>query len=90
MNPESFERRLRAEGFAEVATARLDPSDAPAVQHAHDYDVEALVLEGEITLICEGGAQTYRAGDVFTMKAGRNHAEQVGPSGVRYLVGRRR
>jgi hypothetical protein len=47
------------------------------------------VLDGEITLSFKGTSQTYRAGDVFTMAAGCEHAEQCGPAGVTYTVGRR-
>jgi quercetin dioxygenase-like cupin family protein len=89
MNPAEFEARLRDDGFTEVVTAVVEPNETrPA--HAHDYDVEALVLEGDITLTCDGAARTYRVGDTFGMAAGRPHAEAIGSSGVRYLVGRRR
>jgi Cupin domain len=70
MTPAEFEARLRAEGFAEVLTAVLQPGEKrPA--HAHGYEVKALlVLEGDITLTSEGVARIYGAGDTFRMAAG--------------------
>ena len=58
-------------------------------EHAHPFDVRALVLNGEITLTVEGVSHAYREGDIFLMPAGHRHAEAVGPTGVDYLVGRR-
>jgi len=37
----------------------------------------------------EGDARPYRAGEELSMKADFPHAEDVGSSGVKYLVGRR-
>ncbi|HXU66564.1 MAG TPA: cupin domain-containing protein, partial [Casimicrobiaceae bacterium] len=58
-------------------------------EHAHPFDVRALVLNGEITLTVEGVQYAYREGDIFVLPAGHRHAEAVGPAGVDYLVGRR-
>jgi len=84
----SFEARLRTEGYPEIRTNQLKPNCHNA-EHSHPFDVLALVLEGEITLTTEGSGRTYRAGDEFSMQAGCRHVEDVGPQGVRYLVGRR-
>lgn len=88
MDPASFEARLKREGYPEIRTNALPPHRHNP-EHTHDFDVLALVLEGDITLTIEGRARTYRAGDEFTMKAGCAHVEDVGPQGVKYLVGRR-
>jgi quercetin dioxygenase-like cupin family protein len=89
MNPAEFETALRRDGYAEIVTNEMKPAETrPA--HSHDFDVRALVLDGDITLTCDGSERTYRAGDSFTMSAGMAHAERVGPSGVRYIAGRRR
>ena len=84
----SFEARLRSEGFPEIRTNQLAPSWHNA-EHSHAFDVLALVLDGEITLTVDGKARLYRAGEEFSMRAGCKHVEDVGPNGVRYLVGRR-
>jgi quercetin dioxygenase-like cupin family protein len=88
MDRSSFEARLKAEGFPEIRVNSMEPNRHNA-EHEHAFDVLALVLEGDITLTVEGRARTYRAGDEFSMKAGCKHIEDVGPEGVKYLVGRR-
>jgi quercetin dioxygenase-like cupin family protein len=88
MDPDSFQARLRAEGYPEIRTNEMPPHCHNA-EHSHPFDVLALVLEGDITLSVEGSARTYRAGEQFSMKAGCKHVEDVGPAGVKYLVGRR-
>jgi quercetin dioxygenase-like cupin family protein len=89
MDPSSFEARLKAEGYPEIRTNQMEPN-CHNIEHTHPFDVLALVLEGDITLTVAGKARTYRAGDEFSMKAGCGHVEDVGPQGVKYLVGRRR
>jgi quercetin dioxygenase-like cupin family protein len=83
-----FEERLKAERYPDIRTNELPPNRRHP-EHSHPFDVLALVLEGEISLTVEGRTRTYRAGDEFAMKAGCPHAEDIGPAGVRYLVGRR-
>src|SRR5689334_24012055 len=83
-----FEQKLRASGYPEIRTNQL-PANCHNDEHAHAWDVHALVLEGDITLTVEGKAKKYGAGDEFTMTKGCKHIEDVGPQGVKYLVGRR-
>lgn len=89
MNVIDFEKLLKAEGYKEIETKQLSAGTHNAA-HDHPFDVRALVLGGEITLTVEGSARAYREGEVFTMAAGCRHVEDIGPDGVRYLVGRRR
>jgi quercetin dioxygenase-like cupin family protein len=88
MDRAQFEAKLKAEGYPEIDVGALEPNCSRA-EHAHHFDVSALVLEGEITLGLGGESRTYRAGDRFAMAAGCMHTEDVGPAGVRYVVGRR-
>jgi quercetin dioxygenase-like cupin family protein len=88
MTREEFEAALRHDGY-EVGEGHLAPLFHNP-EHAHDYGVRALVLEGEITLACDGARRRYGPGDVFALAAGLPHAEDVGPEGVRYVVGRMR
>jgi quercetin dioxygenase-like cupin family protein len=89
MERADFEAGLRRDGFDEVAAAEMKANERrPA--HTHDFEVRAMVLDGDITLTCGGAERTYRAGDVLAMAAGMPHEERVGAEGVRYLVGRKR
>ncbi len=88
MIPDDFKTALLADGFADVDTRSLPPSQVNP-PHSHPFAVRALILEGEITLTVAGEARLYRGGDVFTMAAGCEHAEQVGAAGVSYMVGRK-
>ncbi|MEO3474436.1 cupin domain-containing protein [Roseomonas sp. CAU 1739] len=88
MDVAEFEASLQRDGFSEITTKSL-PHSPPNSDHAHVFDVRALVLEGAITLTTDGGSRTYRAGDVFVMKSGQEHTEAVDAAGVRYVVGRR-
>jgi quercetin dioxygenase-like cupin family protein len=84
----TFEDELRREGFTDIETKSAESHKHVDV-HSHPFDVRAKVLAGEITLTFDGASHTYRPGDVFTMKAGCEHAEQCGPAGVAYTAGRR-
>ena len=83
-----FEQQLRAAGYAEIRTNQLPPNCHNA-EHAHPWDVHALVLDGDITLTVGGEKTKYSAGEEFIMATGCKHVEDVGPKGVKYLVGRR-
>lgn len=85
---EAFDAALAADGFGQVETKVRPPGAAG--EHAHGFEVRALVLEGTITLTWNGVTRTFSPGEVFTMAAHCPHAEVVGPGGVRYRVGTRR
>ena len=88
MDTSNFTRELAENGFAEVLTRTWKANQFVDV-HTHPFEVRALMLDGEMVLSCEGSSKTYRVGDVFTLQPGQAHAEQYGPSGATYLVGRR-
>ena len=88
MNRQEFETALREQGYLEIADRRMEPNKINP-EHSHEFDARLLVLEGEMTITCEGEEGTYHAGDTFAMNAGCLHTEQCGPEGVRYLAGRR-
>ncbi|HJU16704.1 MAG TPA: cupin domain-containing protein [Stellaceae bacterium] len=83
-----FEAELQAEGYRETALREM-PANQANPEHDHPFDARLLILGGEMTIACGGEERTYRAGDTFTMAAGRRHAERAGPAGVQYLAGRR-
>jgi quercetin dioxygenase-like cupin family protein len=88
MKAQTFEDDLKRDGFVEIETKSVE-SHKRVAEHAHPFDVRAKVLAGEITLTRAGASRTYRPGDIFSMEAGCEHAEQCGPAGVTYTVGRK-
>ncbi|MGC2199317.1 MAG: cupin domain-containing protein [Stellaceae bacterium] len=88
MNRTEFEAELRAEGYHETADRRMQANETNP-KHAHEFDARLLILDGEMSVACDGEERTYRVGDTFSMTAGCRHAERSGPEGVRYLAGRR-
>ena len=88
MDANAFEAALKAEGFTEIETKSMDARPANA-SHRHPFDARALVLEGEMRVTCDGEVHTCRAGDSFTLLANREHTEQYGPDGARFIIGRR-
>jgi quercetin dioxygenase-like cupin family protein len=83
---EAFESDLRREGF-EVVHGGQKPGHT-GEPHAHDFDARIMVLGGEITLVRDGKAESFRAGDHCEVPAGCMHAERVGPEGVAYIAGK--
>jgi quercetin dioxygenase-like cupin family protein len=88
MDRAAFEAGLAREGYSEIRTNQMEPNRHNP-EHTHPWDARALILEGDITLTVDGQRTTYRVGDVFAMQAGCRHVEDIGPQGVKYLVGRR-
>jgi quercetin dioxygenase-like cupin family protein len=89
MDAEDFKRELGELGFTEVLT-RVWPANQFIDTHTHDFEVRALVLEGQFVLGCDGKEQLLCAGDIFTLDVKRPHTERYGPQGATYLVGRKR
>ena len=88
MNRADFESEVREQGYREVVDRRMQASEFNP-EHAHEFDARLLILEGDMTIVCDGEERTYHAGDTFAMTAGRRHTERCGAQGVRYLAGRR-
>jgi quercetin dioxygenase-like cupin family protein len=84
----NFVHALAAEGFAEPVKVTRD-ADGFLESHTHPFEAKALILEGEIKIVVDQVAQTYRPGDVFQLAENKPHAEYYGPHGVTYLVGRK-
>ncbi len=89
MDRTDFEADLKARGFQEIVEGGMAPNQRRDA-HSHDFEVRAMVLEGELRLGCDGVVATYRTGEVFTMAAGRDHTEETGPDGFKSIAGRKR
>ena len=88
MDRTAFETQAKDAGY-EIATSTATPNKVTQ-PHAHDVDVRALVIAGELTITVDGASRTYRAGDVFEMPAGCVHSERHGAQGSEAVVARRR
>jgi quercetin dioxygenase-like cupin family protein len=83
---EAFESDLRREGF-EVVNGGLQPNFSEDM-HAHDFDARIMVLAGEITVHRDGRSDVFHTGEHCEIPAGCQHATNVGPEGVAYMVGK--
>ena len=88
MDRSVFEAHLVSEGFSDIVTVER-AADGFLNTHAHPFEAKALILAGEIALQVGLTERRYQAGEVFHLPANQTHTERYGPSGVRYLVGRR-
>ncbi|UUW70757.1 cupin domain-containing protein [Pseudomonas oryzihabitans] len=88
MDQATFIEQLAREGFQPPvlverdALGRLEP-------HAHPFEARALVIQGELRIRSAAGKRHYGVGDIFQLAAQKPHSEVFGPTGVRYLAGRR-
>ena len=86
MDEQQFKRELIRDGFSpaiagEYVAGLINPD------HTHPFEVRGLVLSGEMTISGGAEVQHCQSGDVFVMRLGEVHCEQVGASGVQYLYG---
>lgn len=85
---EAFRATAMAAGFDEVLERRWAPGTVLAT-HTHDFDVDAVVVGGEMWLGCEGRTEHLRTGDRFTLARNVPHDERYGAEGAVYWVARR-
>ena len=88
MTENDFREHLRLGGYPAPELIERVP-DTHNPEHAHDFDVAALIVEGELRVTTADGTTTCRAGDLFELASGIVHSELYGPSGAKVLVGRR-
>jgi hypothetical protein len=87
MDQAVFEAELKSAGYSQIETKALGPNPGNT-EHAHDYDVRGLVLDG-IFIVREGKSVTYRAGEIFAAPARTKHSEEIGGQGAHIIVGRK-
>jgi len=83
-----YEADARARGFDEVAERVWQPGTHVAV-HGHPFAVEALMVQGELTLTIDDETRVLRRGDRFVLTPDQPHAEQYGGEGATYWAARR-
>lgn len=83
-----FRTEALASGYDEV-TERQWPAGEVLPTHSHDFDVHAVVVQGEMWLTEGDSTRHLQTGDRFTLARGAPHAERYGPQGATYWVARR-
>jgi mannose-6-phosphate isomerase-like protein (cupin superfamily) len=79
---------LIREGFHQTYVWQDGPS-AFYPDHQHACETAHVILSGEMTLMLNGEARTYRTGERCDVPAGATHSARMGPRGCRYLIGER-
>lgn len=88
MNSGQFLQLLRRDGFPEPVEVQQVPNGQIGV-HEHPFEVRALVVEGDITIVIDGLSKNYKAGEIFHLELKQPHAESYGSEGVKYLASRK-
>jgi quercetin dioxygenase-like cupin family protein len=88
MNSEQFLQLLRRDGFPEPVEVQQAPKGQLGI-HEHPFEVRALVVEGDITIVVDGLSKIYKVGEIFHLEFKQPHAESYGPEGVKYLASRK-
>jgi quercetin dioxygenase-like cupin family protein len=85
---EAFETAALAQGFDEVLVREWAPGQQIAT-HTHPFEVQALVVRGELALTCNGHTRRIVAGSGFELALEVPHAEHYGPEGATFWVARK-
>jgi quercetin dioxygenase-like cupin family protein len=88
MNEIEFQAELRADGYTEVETQKLESRPAKG-EHGHPFSIRGLVLAGTFIVTQDNQRTVYEPGQVFAVAQGHPHDESIGPEGARVLVGRK-
>ncbi|TMJ24717.1 MAG: cupin domain-containing protein [Alphaproteobacteria bacterium] len=87
MNAQAFQAELKRDGYDVMTNST--PGIKVNPEHAHPFDVRAMVVKGALTLHRDGAARTYRAGETFAMPRGCLHSESYDAEGAVVLFGRK-
>ena len=87
-NFDVFQANARAAGFDEALVREWAPNTVVET-HAHPFDADAVVTQGEMWLTCGEITRHLKPGDTFSLASGALHAEHYGPQGATYWVARR-
>lgn len=88
MNIEEFLHLLQQDGFPGPVEVQQAPNGQLGM-HEHPFEVKALVIAGDITIVADEISKTYSTGDVFHLGLQQPHSESYGPEGVKYLASRK-
>lgn len=85
---DTFQAEALAAGFDE-ALVREWPPGKTLETHAHPFDSQAVVIQGEMWLTVAGDTRHLFPGDSFTLSRDQLHEERYGTDGATYWVARR-
>ena len=85
---QDFEAAALARGFDEVLERKWAPN-ALVGEHVHPFDVDALVVQGELWLTVNEVTRHLCPGDAFNLDAHIVHSERYGAEGSSFWVARR-
>lgn len=85
---DSFRNRKLAEGHDEVLVREWEPGFAND-PHAHPFDTDAVVAQGEFWLTMGGETTHCKTGDAFRVARGVTHSEKYGPEGAVFWAARK-
>jgi len=89
MDAQFFRSGLEADGYLEVVDRTFDAGTVIG-DHGHDYDVRLLVVQGSLTLGCNGTSRTFRTGEVLELDRNIPHTERYDADvATTMIVGRR-
>lgn len=88
MEAAQFEAELLRDGFTAAIAGEYSPG-LINVEHTHPFEVRGLVLQGAMVISDAEHSQHCGPGDVFVMRLGSVHREEVGAAGCHYLYGSR-
>ena len=88
MDAQQFQIALERDGFTPATAGEYAPG-LINLEHTHPFEVRGLVLSGAMTISGGGQVQRCGPGDVFVMRFGETHREEVGAAGCSYLYGSR-
>lgn len=86
---EQFKNRTAEAGFSD-ALVREWAADATTPTHVHPFDVDAVVVRGEMWLTCGDTTRHIVSGDRFDLAREIPHSERYGAEGATIWAARRK
>lgn len=86
MTEEESVKKLKEEGFINMYIWHDDPG-VVYPDHAHPFVAAHVILNGEMTIACEGKFIKVKKGERYDVPKNTVHSAKVGTEGCTYIVG---
>lgn len=87
MTKQEFFEFAKSHGYDKTGESEYAP-DMSNDSHAHEFAFAAFVLEGQFKLSTESEEKVFGPGDMWSLEAGVEHAEEViGENAVKFVYG---